>query len=70
MILRFRGRDGQFRVEVDPEDDFPSIEPKLAENLPKDVDLSSITVGNRPHGGEVRALSDLRGVSFERVGLK
>jgi nuclear protein localization family protein 4 len=70
MILRFRGRDGQFRLEVDPNDEFPSIRPKLAEHLPKDVDLSSITVANRPHGGETRKLSDLRGVTFARVGLK
>ena len=70
MLLRFRGRDGQFRLEVDPNDAFPSLTSKIAEHLPKDVDLSTITVGNRPQGGDARRPAELKGVTFSRVGLK
>jgi nuclear protein localization family protein 4 len=69
MILRFRGRDGQFRLEADPDDDFPSLQPRILEQLPKNVDVPSLKVSNRPHGGDARKLSELRGVSFRRVGL-
>lgn len=69
ITLRFRSRDGQFNLTVDPEGDFPSILPQVAEKLPKNVDLSSITVSNKPQGGDARLLSSLQGVTFQRIGL-
>jgi nuclear protein localization family protein 4 len=70
MILRFRGPDGQFRLDVNSTDDFASILPKLAEHLPKETDPSTITVSNRPQGGDARLLSTLKGVTFNRIGIK
>lgn len=70
MLLRFQGRDGQFRINVNPTDEFPSLAHEIAEHLPKDVDLQSITVANRPHGGDARSLSQLRGITFQQVGLR
>jgi nuclear protein localization family protein 4 len=70
MLLRFRGRDGQFRLDVNPDDSFPSLTSRIAEHLPKDVDLASITVSNQPQGGDARRPADLKGVSLGRVGLK
>jgi len=70
MILRFQGRDGQFRLSVEPTQDFASILHGVADHLPKDVDMQSITVANKPHGGESRALVELNGVTFQRVGIK
>ena len=70
MLLRFRGRDGQFRLDVNPDDEFPSILPKLAEKLPPNVDISTLSLSNKPNGGEARRAAELRGVSFGRVGLK
>ncbi|KAF2675211.1 nuclear protein localization protein 4 [Microthyrium microscopicum] len=70
MLLRFRGRDGQFRLEVNQDDEFPSVLPALAEKLPDNVDTSTLTLSNKPHGGEARKIADLRGVSFSRVGLR
>ena len=70
MILRLRGRDGQFRFTVNDSDDFTTLIPQLAEKLPKDVDISSITVNPKPSGGESRKLSKLKGISFQRVGLR
>jgi nuclear protein localization family protein 4 len=69
MILRFVSKEGQFRLTVEPSTTFPDIIPQVAEKLPKNVDLTSITVSNRPHGGDARQLSSLKGVTFEQVGL-
>ena len=69
MILRFVSKEGQFRLTVHPEDTFPEILPQIAEKLPKNVDLESISVSNRPQGGDARKLAELKGVSFKQVGL-
>jgi nuclear protein localization family protein 4 len=69
MILRFVSKEGQFRLNVEPTTAFPDILPQIAEKLPKSVDLQSITVSNRPHGGDARKISELTGVSFKQVGL-
>ncbi|KAF2096672.1 polyubiquitin-tagged protein recognition complex, Npl4 component [Rhizodiscina lignyota] len=69
MILRFQSKNGQFRIDVDPSQDFASVVDAVATHLPKDVDISTITVANNPRGGDARILQELRGISFERVGL-
>lgn len=69
MILRFVSKEGQFRLTVQPTDTFSGILPQVAEKLPKNVDLSSIAVSNKPHGGDARTLASLQGVTFEQVGL-
>ena len=70
MILRFVSKEGQFRLTVDPADAFTDIAPQIAEKLPANVDIATITVNNKPQGGEARKLSTLRGVTFQQVGLK
>lgn len=70
MILRFQSKNGQFRLDVQETDSFPSIIGRVADQLPKDVLIDSITVANRPQGGDARTLSQLQGVSFAMVGLK
>jgi len=69
MILRFVSRDGRFRLTVEPNTTFTEILPQVAEKLPKNVDIGSITVSNKPHGGDTMPLNKLEGVTFERVGL-
>ncbi|ORY15020.1 nuclear protein localization protein 4 [Clohesyomyces aquaticus] len=69
MILRFVSKEGQFRLNVEPTTTFPEIVPQVAEKLPADVDLTSLTVSNKPHGGDSRKISSLKGVSFKQVGL-
>jgi nuclear protein localization family protein 4 len=69
MILRFVSKEGQFRLTVEPTTTFPDIIPQIAEKLPKSVDLSSITVSNKPAGGDARKISSLKGVTFKQVGL-
>ena len=70
MLLRFRSRDGQFRLDVSPNDDFPSLISRIAQHVPVDVELSTLTVSNRPQGGDARKPGDLKGVTFGRVGLR
>lgn len=69
MILRFVSRDGQFRLTVEPNTTFTDIIPQVAEKLPKNIDIDSITVSNKRQGGDSRKLSILKGVTFDRVGL-
>ena len=69
LTLRFRGRDGQFLLKVFPDEDIYSKLPQIAEKLPADVDLSTITFSNQPYGGDMRTLESLKGVKFSRVGF-
>lgn len=69
MILRFVSKEGQFRLTVEPTTTFPEILPQVAEKLPKNVDFASISVSNKPHGGDARKLASLKGVTFDQVGL-
>ena len=69
MILRFVSKEGQFRLNVEPTTTFLDILPQVTEKLPESVDPQSISVSNRPQGGDARRLVDLKGVSFKQVSL-
>ncbi|KAK4691903.1 nuclear protein localization protein 4, partial [Lecanoromycetidae sp. Uapishka_2] len=69
ILLRFESRNGQFRMTVDPSDDFTSMLPGILDHLPKDADSRSIVLSNKPAGGEDRLLSSLKGVAVQKVGL-
>ncbi|MCJ1391722.1 nuclear protein localization protein 4 [Xylographa bjoerkii] len=70
MLLRFEGKDGQFRLEVSPSDQLTSLLSPILDKLPKSVDSTTITLSNRPFGSDARKLSALEGITIERVGLK
>jgi nuclear protein localization protein 4 homolog len=70
MILRFYGPDGQFRLELEPTDEFPSIIEKLKAKVPDNTDHDSFAISNQRNGGDSRLLTKLKGVTFKRVGLK
>ncbi|KAF2836310.1 nuclear protein localization protein 4 [Patellaria atrata CBS 101060] len=70
MLLRFQSREGNFRLNVELKDELSSLLPRIAEKLPKNVDVPSITINPTPHGGQPRRLSALRGVTIQTVGLK
>jgi len=70
MLLRFQGRDGQFRLNVEPESDFVSLLPQILEKLPAKVDPASITLSNKPHGGDARQVHTLKGITLKQVGLR
>ncbi|KAI9806799.1 MAG: nuclear protein localization protein 4 [Piccolia ochrophora] len=70
MLLRFRSPEGTFRLSVNPTDQFSSLQSQIIDNLPKNVDSSTITLSNRPNGGQARYLKDLKGVTVEAPGLR
>ena len=43
---------------------------KIQENVPQNVNPSTITLSNKPFGGEDRLLHSLKGVTIQRVGLR
>lgn len=70
MILRFQSRNGQFRLTVEPKDDFTTVASQIIEKLPSNIDISSITISPKPQDkASARKLDGLKGVTFERVGL-
>lgn len=70
MLLRFQGRDGQFRLTAEPQIEFPALLPQIMEKLPEKTDPDSVTLSNKPSGGDARKIATLKGVSLQRVGLK
>jgi nuclear protein localization family protein 4 len=69
MLIRFRGRDGQFRLDLDAATEFPTLTERIAEHIPKNVDLTTLRVGPKPQG-DARNPSALQGVALNRVGIK
>lgn len=70
MIIRFNGRDGQFRFTVEANTDISSILPQLREKIAQNVDASTVTVNNKPQGGEARTIASLKGIKFGQIGVK
>lgn len=69
MIIRFQSRNGQFRLNLEPNTQISTILPEVLEKLPSDVIPSSVTISPKPAGAEARSLESLKDVSFARLGL-
>jgi nuclear protein localization protein 4 homolog len=69
MILRFQSREGQFRLNVEPNTVIASILDSVREKLPADVIPSSITISPKPHGADSRTIESLSNATFGRLGL-
>ena len=69
MLLRFRGRDGAFRLDATGDQTFTSLISKIAEHLPDNVDLSTLKISNHPEKGDARLASELGGHPIGRLGI-
>ncbi|EXJ70625.1 nuclear protein localization protein 4 [Cladophialophora psammophila CBS 110553] len=75
MLLRFESKWGQFRLNVEPDQQFSSLASKILDNLPPNTDASSIVLSNKPVSSKPdpareRRLVELPGVELRQVGLK
>ncbi|CUM64387.1 uncharacterized protein PRCAT00001989001 [Priceomyces carsonii] len=68
MIIRFRSKDGMFRISTEPKDDFLNLLGELVKKL-KTNDGSSIYVSESP-GAKGQQASSLCGKSIDELGLK
>lgn len=70
MIIRLRGADGMYRVEVSPDDTFSTLGYKLLTRLPDTVDADTITLSNSPNGGDIKRLREVARARISQVGLR
>jgi nuclear protein localization protein 4 homolog len=75
MLLRFESKFGQFRLNVEPTEQFSSLQSKILDNLPPKTDASTIILSNKPVSStpspdRERRLVELPGVEIRQVGLK
>jgi nuclear protein localization family protein 4 len=69
QIVRFRGKDGSYRVQVESQDDFKVLSERLLSQLPTTVDPGSVSVSDQPVG-QGKQLAELFGRSISDLKLK
>ncbi|KAL3423550.1 endoplasmic reticulum and nuclear membrane proteinc [Phlyctema vagabunda] len=69
MLLRFRGPDGTLRVPVETTDTFNVLAEKLSKLLPSDVDFDTLTMCDKPVGGNIKLLRDILQYNIGAVGM-
>ncbi|KAF9270550.1 polyubiquitin-tagged protein recognition complex, Npl4 component [Marasmius fiardii PR-910] len=67
MIVRVRSKDGNFRFDLPPSVDVSELLTKILETT-VNADLQSLTISNKPRGGEVPIMS-LKGKSLKEIGI-
>jgi nuclear protein localization family protein 4 len=70
MLLRFSSPDGQFRIPVEPTITFGELASLIADHLPKDVDLTTLSMNNQMRSEGRKLVSDVKNVPLGRVGLR
>jgi nuclear protein localization family protein 4 len=70
MLLRFSSPDGQFRIPVEPTISFGELASLIADHLPKDVDLTTLSMNNQMRTEGRKLVSDIKNVALGRVGLR
>ncbi|KAG7099553.1 hypothetical protein E1B28_001386 [Marasmius oreades] len=67
MIVRVRTKDGNFRFDLPSSADVSQLLKKILETT-VDADDHSLTISNKPRGGEIPVLS-LKGKSLKEIGI-
>lgn len=72
MLLRIRSPDGTFRIEVSPTDTGEVFTSKILETIPDAASLipESVTLSNKPVGGEIVGLEMLKGRKVGDMGFR
>ncbi|KAK7205621.1 protein NPL4 [Myxozyma melibiosi] len=71
MIVRFRSKDGNYRVQAEPSDDFSVLSDRLVSQLPPDSDPNTITVSDQPNSKEsAKFLYELFGRTLADLQIK
>ncbi|OLL23421.1 Nuclear protein localization protein 4 [Neolecta irregularis DAH-3] len=69
MLLRFRSRDGMFRVQIEANDDAALLVQMIQEQL-KFVPIGAVTISTHPSGNPGQLLTTLKGRKISTMGLK
>ncbi|KAK5465452.1 nuclear protein localization protein 4 [Exophiala xenobiotica] len=75
MLLRFESKWGQFRLNVEPNQQFSTLTSQILDHLPPNTDAATLVLSNKPVTSKPdpdreRRLVDLPGVELRQVGLK
>ncbi|CAM9013418.1 unnamed protein product [Wickerhamomyces anomalus] len=68
QILRFRSKDGMFRISTSASSDFLDVIDQLSQKLEK-ADVSSISISDKPNG-QFQAIATLAGKTPAELGFK
>lgn len=68
MLLRFRTRDGMFRVQCDVQDTFGDVLDQLVPQLPSNLDFSSFAVSDKP-GGAAESVNNYTAKTIKEMNL-
>ncbi|CCG22202.1 Npl4 ubiquitin-binding protein [Candida orthopsilosis Co 90-125] len=50
IILRFRSKDGMFRINADTSSSFQSVVDQLLNKVPSGIDINDVTISDKPNG--------------------
>ncbi|KAK9453973.1 NPL4 family-domain-containing protein [Dipodascopsis uninucleata] len=69
MIVRFRSKDGNYRVEAEPNDDFSLLVKKLLSDLPVGIEQSALMISDQPVG-EGKPATEFFGKTVSDLSLR
>ncbi|CAL1196295.1 unnamed protein product [Candida parapsilosis] len=72
LILRFRSKDGMFRINTDTSSTFQSVADQLLSKVPNGVDINDVTISDKPNDNDDTAtkLGSLVNKSVSELNLK
>lgn len=69
IIIRFRSKDGMFRVNADASSNFTFVLEELVGKLPKEINLQSLYISNKPND-KGKSTDEFVNQTVSQLGLK